>query len=95
MKIAIAAVIVKNSDERVGNVNVHQVRDNQITCPLYHMKYYKAIKKHDWIYIFIALKGSTLWLSDKMCVLFRPRKSYGNKYLKLLRLIIPKGCILR
>ena len=40
MKIAIAAVIVKNRDERVGNVNVHQVRDNQITCSLYHMKYY-------------------------------------------------------
>ena len=47
MKIAIAAVIVKNRDERVGNVNVQQVRDNQITCSLYHMKYYKAIKKHD------------------------------------------------
>ena len=26
MKIAIAAVIVKNRDERVGNVNVHQVQ---------------------------------------------------------------------
>ena len=42
-----AVVIVKNRDDGVGNVNVHQVRGNRITCPLYHMKYYKAIKKHD------------------------------------------------
>ena len=45
------------------------------------------------IYIYCLERIHTMAVRQNVCVLLRPRKSYGNKYLKLLRLIIPKGCI--
>ena len=94
-KVAIAAVIVKNRDE-VGVRDVHQFSDNWIAYT-YNMQYYNAMNKH-------ALDLRLLTGEDphhreelsptiSMCILLRARKSYGNKYLKLLTLITSRGWI--
>ena len=43
-----------------------------------------------WIYIYCLERIHIMTIGQNVCALLRPRKSYGNKYLKLLRLIIPK-----
>lgn len=40
-----------------------------------------------WVYIYGLKRIHIIAVWHNVCVLFRSRKSYGNKYLKLLRLI--------
>lgn len=48
-----------------------------------------------WIYIYCLESIHIIAVWQNVCILLRPRKSYGNKNLKLFRLIISKGVNLR
>lgn len=63
------------------------------------MQYCKATNKHALDLCLLTGKGphhrEKLSPATNMCVLLKARKSYGNKYLKLLTLITSRGVNLR